>query len=228
MEDQFSRTELILGKEKVAKLKNLRVAIFGVGGVGSFVVEALARIGIGHIEIYDKDKVDVTNINRQLYALHSTIGKYKVDVAKERILDINPEIEVKAYRMFITKESADDIDFNNLDYIVDAVDSVTAKLALIKKANDYNIKIISAMGAGNKVDPTRFEVSDIYETSICPLAKVMRHELKKIGINKLKVVYSKEEPIKVESEFKAPGSVSFVPSVVGLIIAGEVVKDLLG
>ena len=227
MEDQFSRTELILGKEKVAKLKNLRVAIFGVGGVGSFVVEALARIGIGHIEIYDKDKVDVTNINRQLYALHSTIGKYKVDVAKERILDINPEIEVKAYRMFITKESANDIDFNNLDYIVDAVDSVTAKLALIKKANDYNIKIISAMGAGNKVDPTRFEVSDIYETSICPLAKVMRHELKRIGINKLKVVYSKEEPIKSDSEFKAPGSVSFVPSVVGLIIAGEVVKDLL-
>ena len=249
MLNQFSRTELILGKEAMEKLKNSRVAVFGIGGVGSFTVEALVRSGIGAIDIIDDDKVCLTNINRQLYALRSTVGKYKVDVAEERILDINSNIKIKKHRMFFTKENANDFDFSDFDYIVDAIDTVTGKLELVMKANEYKVPIISSMGAGNKLDPTRFEVVDIYKTSICPLAKVMRSELKKRGIKKLKVVYSKEEPIdpkvtdnicnetncicppdakrKCTVRRQIPGSNAFVPSVVGLIIAGEVIKDLI-
>ena len=249
MINQFSRTELLLGKEAMEKLKKSRVAVFGIGGVGSYTVEALVRTGIGSIDIIDDDKVCLTNINRQLYALRSTVGKYKVDVAEERILDINPDIKVNKHKMFFTKENANDFDFSNFDYIVDAIDTVTGKLELVMKANEYKVPIISSMGAGNKLDPTRFEVTDIYKTSICPLAKVMRSELKKRGIKKLKVVYSKEEPIepKVSDNIcnekncicppdakrkctvrrQIPGSNAFVPSVVGLIIAGEVIKDLI-
>ena len=247
--DQFSRTQLLLGEKAMEKLKNSRVAVFGVGGVGGYSVEALARSGVGAIDIIDDDKVCLTNINRQIIADTKSIGKYKVDVAKERILSINPKCKVTTYRCFYLPENSSEFDFSNYDYVIDAVDTVTAKINLVMQANESNVKIISSMGAGNKLDPTAFMVSDIYKTSVCPLAKVMRRELKKRNIKKLKVVYSKEEalvPEKDESiscsshcvcppgtERKCtdrraiPGSVAFVPSVVGLIIAGEVIKDLI-
>lgn len=237
MSNEFIRTELLLGKEAIEMLKASRIAVFGIGGVGSFVVEALVRSGVGAIDIIDSDIVSESNINRQLYALHSSIGKYKVDVAEERILDINPDVNVKKYKTFFTRENANDFDFIKYDYIVDAIDTVTGKIELVMKAKEYNVPIISSMGAGNKLDPTKFEVSDIYKTNTCPLAKVMRNELRKRDIKKLKVVYSKEEPIKIKgggeevngenTKKRVPGSVSFVPSVAGLIIAGEVIKDLI-
>ena len=237
MSNEFIRTELLLGKEAIEMLKASHIAVFGIGGVGSFVVEALVRSGVGAIDIIDSDIVSESNINRQLYALHSSIGKYKVDVAEERILDINPDVNVKKYKTFFTRENANDFDFTKYDYIVDAIDTVTGKIELVMRAKEYNVPIISSMGAGNKLDPTKFEVSDIYKTKTCPLAKVMRNELRKRDIKELKVVYSKEEPIKIKggdeevngenTKKRVPGSVSFVPSVAGLIIAGEVIKDLI-
>ena len=254
MSEIFARTRMLLGEESLNKLTEARVIVFGIGGVGGYVAEALARSGVGHIELVDKDVVDETNINRQIIALHSTIGRYKTEVMKDRILDINPEAEVITHNLFYLPDTAneyektkeyDRIDFSTYDYVVDAVDTVTAKLFIIEKASEYNIPIISSMGAGNKLDPTSFRVADIYKTSVCPLAKVMRRELKKRGIKKLKCVYSTEEALSVnenmsdkeadqieDREKKAgrkkqtPGSVAFVPSVAGLIIAGEVVKDL--
>ena len=215
------------------KLRASRVAVFGIGGVGGYTVEALARSGVGEIDVIDNDKVCLSNINRQIIATRKTLDKYKVDVAAERIAEIDPEIKVFAYKTFFTPETADQFDFSEYDYVVDAIDTVTGKIALVIKANEAGVPIISSMGAGNKVDPTAFEVADIYKTSVCPLAKVMRHELKKRGVKKLKVVYSKEPPIaphyeaeNEETEKRAPGSNSFVPPVVGLIIAGEVIKDL--
>lgn len=230
MQNQFSRTELLIGKEGIEKLKNSRVAIFGLGGVGSYVLEACVRAGIGNFILVDKDEVDITNLNRQIIATRKTIGKPKVEVAKERILEINPEANVEIYQEFFMPETKGILD-ESIDYIVDAVDTVTAKIELVVRANKLNIPIISSMGTGNKLDPTRFEVTDIYKTSICPLAKVMRKELKTRGIKKLKVVYSKEEPIKRQANNEVrkqvPASISFVPSVAGLIIAGEVIKDIL-
>ncbi len=239
MENQFSRTELIIGKENVEKLKNSKVAIFGIGGVGSYVVEGLVRAGVEKFILVDNDEVSISNINRQIIATTKTIGKAKVEVAKSRILDINPNTNVEVYQEFFMPETQGILD-ESVDYIVDCVDTVTAKIELIIRANKLNIPIISCMGTGNKLDPTRFEITDIYKTSVCPLAKVMRKELKARGIKKLKVLYSKEEPIKINiipkegadematSKIKqTPGSISFVPSVAGLIIAGEVVKDLI-
>lgn len=225
---QFSRTELLIGTENVNKLNNSKVAIFGIGGVGSFTVEALARGGIGNFILVDKDDVDLTNINRQIIATSKTVGKPKVEVAKERILEINPNANVEIYKEFFMPETNGILD-KTITYIVDAVDTVTAKIELVKRANELNIPIISCMGTGNKLEPTKFEVSDIYKTSVCPLAKVMRKELKTRGIKKLKVIYSKENPIKVNKEpvKQVPGSISFVPSVAGLIIAGEVIKDII-
>ena len=227
---EFIREELIIGKENVEKLKNKKVAVFGIGGVGSYVVEGLARAGISNFVLVDNDDVAVSNINRQLIALHSTIGIAKVEVAQKRILDINPEAKVETRKEFYSKDTNDWID-DSIDYIVDAIDTVSSKLDLIEQAKQMNIPIISCMGTGNKLDPTRFEVVDISKTSVCPLAKVMRKELKNRGIKNVKVLYSKEEPIKVVAEEtngkRAPGSISFVPSVAGLIIAGEVIKDLI-
>ena len=245
---QFSRTELLLGKEAMDRLKNVRVAVFGIGGVGGYVCEALVRTGVGAFDLIDDDKVCLTNLNRQIIATRKTVGKYKTEVMKERMLEINPDVKVEIHDCFFLPENAKDFPFEEYDYIVDAVDTVTAKIALVMKAKEMDIPIISSMGAGNKLDASKFEVADIYKTSVCPLAKVMRRELKKRGVKKLKVVYSKEEPIKpVEdmaiscrsncicppgAEHKCterrdiPGSVAFVPSVVGLIIAGEVLKDL--
>ena len=248
MLDQFSRTQLVFGKEAMDKLKGSRVAVFGIGGVGGYTVEALARSGVGAIDIIDDDKVCLTNINRQIFATRKTVGKYKVDVAKERIEEINPDCKVTAFKTFYMPETADQFDFTQYDYVVDAIDTVTGKIALIENAKKAGTPIISSMGAGNKVDPTAFEVTDIYKTSVCPLAKVMRYELKRRGIRKLKVVYSKEKPIppiddmaiscrqhcicppgtarKCTQRRQVPGSTAFVPSVVGLIIAGEVIKDI--
>ena len=230
MSNQFSRTELLIGKANIEKLNNTKVAVFGIGGVGSFVVEGLARVGIGNFILVDADIVDITNLNRQLIAAHSTIGKNKVEVAKARILDINPNAKVEVHQEFFKPDSKDIFD-NTVDYIVDCIDTVTAKIELVIRANKLNIPIISCMGTGNKMDPTKLEVSDIYKTSVCPLAKVMRKELKARNIEKLKVVYSKEQPIKVEkleqNKKQTPGSISFVPSVAGLIISGEVVKDII-
>lgn len=227
---QFSRTELLIGKENLEKLKNSKVAIFGIGGVGSFVLEALTRAGIGNFILVDKDNVDLSNLNRQIIATRKTVGKPKVEVAKERILEINPNAEVEIYKEFFMPETEGILD-GTISYVVDAIDTVTAKIELVKRAQELNIPIISSMGTGNKLDPTKFEVSDIYKTSVCPLAKVMRKELKARKIKKLKVVYSKELPIKVarnEDVIKQiPGSISFVPSVAGLIIAGEVIKDII-
>lgn len=230
MLSQFSRTEIIIGKDGVDKLNNSKVAIFGIGGVGSFVVEGLARAGVQSFILVDNDTVDITNLNRQIIATHKTIGKYKVDVAKERILEINPNANVETYKEFFLPESEGILD-ETVDYIVDAVDTVTAKIELVIRANKLDIPVISSMGTGNKLDPTKFEVADIYKTSVCPLAKVMRKELRERGINSLKVVYSTEEPIKInenleEKKTRVPGSISFVPSTVGLIIAGEVIKDI--
>ena len=249
MLNQFSRTELLIGKEGIEKLQNAKVAIFGIGGVGSFVVEGLARAGIGNFILIDDDKVCLTNLNRQIIATRKTIGKNKVEVARDRILEINPNANVEIHQEFFMPDSDEILD-NTVDYIVDSVDTVTAKVELVVRANRLNIPIMSCMGTGNKLDPTKFEVTDIYKTSVCPLAKVMRRELKKRGVKKLKVVYSEEKPTRpIEdmsiscrtncicppgAEHKCterrdiPGSVAFVPSVAGLIIAGEVVKDIAG
>jgi tRNA A37 threonylcarbamoyladenosine dehydratase len=226
MYEGFSREERLIGKENVEKLNKSKVAVFGIGGVGSFVVEGLSRAGIGKFQLVDNDTVDITNINRQIHANITTVGKNKVDVMKERILSINPEAEVDVSTEFFMPGSK--LVDNSLDYIVDAIDTVTGKIELVCRANELNIPIISAMGTGNKLDPTKFEVTDIYKTSVCPLAKVMRKELRSRGIQKLKVVYSKEEPIKPnDGDYKTPASISFVPSVAGLIIAGEVIKDII-
>ncbi len=236
MKEQFARTEMLLGEEGLEKLHNARVAVFGVGGVGGYVVEALARAGVGTLDIIDNDEVDITNLNRQIIALHSTLGKPKVEVAKERILDINQECKVNVYRTFYLPETQDEFDFTQYDHVVDAIDTVTGKLALICQARDAGVPIISSMGTGNKLDPTALRVADIYDTSVCPLAKVMRRECRKRGIERLKVVYSVEEAIKPMTEAEqsdnngrrsTPGSVSFVPSAAGLIIASEVVKDII-
>lgn len=232
-ENRFSRTEMLLGAVAMERLRRARVAVFGVGGVGGYVVEALARSGVGALDLIDNDTVNLTNINRQIIALQSTVGRYKVDVAKERALEINPDILVNAYRTFYLPENAGEFQFEDYDYVVDAIDTVTGKLMLAEQAKAAGTPIISSMGAGNKLDPTGFKVADVYATKVCPLAKVMRRELKKRGIDSLKVVYSEEEALTPqvnewsESGRRAtPGSVAFVPSVVGLIIAGEVVKDL--
>lgn len=232
---EFSRSRLVLG-DSIEKLYFAHVAVFGIGGVGSYVVEALARTGVGKLSLFDNDTVSVSNINRQLVALHSTVGKLKTAVAKERIADINPKAEVFEYPIFFTAGNAGDIDFSQFDYVVDAIDTVSSKILLAQICAEKNIPIISSMGTGNKLDPTQFEICDISKTSVCPLARVMRRELKQRGIKKLKVLYSKEEPITPQYDEtseekgnmgrKAPGSISFVPSCAGLIIAGEVVKDL--
>lgn len=247
MIDQFSRTELLLGKAAMEKLSKARVAVFGIGGVGGYVCEALVRSGVGAFDLVDNDKVSPSNLNRQIIATGRTIGRYKTDVMKERILDINPDADVKIHKCFFLPENADEFPFEEYDYVVDAVDTVTAKIELVMKCKEKNIPIISSMGAGNKLDGSCFKVADIYETKVCPLAKVMRRELKKRGVKNLKVVYSEEIPVSprdMEEGFKEricnsseeqkntrrsiPGSVAFVPSVAGLIIAGEVVKDLAG
>ena len=249
MLNAFSRTQLLIGSDGIEKLKNSRVAVFGIGGVGGFTVEALARSGVGALDLIDDDKVCESNLNRQIIATSKTIGKYKVDVAEERIHDINPDCVVRTYKTFYMPDTADQFDFTSYDYVVDAIDTVTGKLELIEQANKAGTPIISSMGAGNKMDPTQFEVADLYKTSVCPLAKVMRRECKKRGIKSLKVVYSKEEPIqpledmsdsgntdcgcspdtvrKGNGKRTVPGSNAFVPSVVGLIIGGEVIKDLI-
>lgn len=232
MNEAFSRTALMLGEDAMKKLEYSRVAVFGVGGVGGYVVEALARSGVGAIDLIDNDTVSVSNINRQIIATTKTIGEYKVDAAKKRILEINPNARVTTHKMFFMPDVSHEIDFNEFDYVVDAIDTVTGKIEIIKKATSSGVKVISSMGTGNKLDPTKLEVADIYKTSVCPLARVMRHELKKHGIKKLKVVYSKEEPIKAivedgEGSSHAPASNAFVPSVAGLIIAGEVIKELI-
>lgn len=234
MLDQFSRTRLTFGKDNMEKLHKARIIIFGIGGVGSYVVEALARTGIGFIDLVDNDEYSLTNINRQLYALHSTIGQSKVDVAKQRIMDINPECSVNTFKTFYLPENAGQFDFSKYDYIIDCIDTVSAKLDLILRAKALKIPVISAMGAGNKVDPTKLKVEDISRTSVCPLARVMRNELKKRGLKRLKCVFSTEPAIKpvLEEEYEmkgkgaAPGSNAFVPSVAGLLIASEVVRDL--
>ena len=234
MEEKFSRTEMLIGNEGMKKLKEAKVAIFGLGGVGSFVCEGLARSGIGNFILVDFDKVDESNINRQLIATTKTIGEYKVDLMRQRILDINPDANVDVHREFYTADSEIDIITKDLSYAVDCVDTIMAKIAIICKCDELDIPVISAMGAGNKLDPTMFEVADIYETSVCPLARLMKKDLKKRNIEKLKVVYSKEHAIntndheinKNNKKFKVKGSVSFVPSVAGLIIAGEVIKDI--
>ena len=237
-EDKFSRMRLIYGDEAMEKLSNSRVAVFGVGGVGGYVVEGLIRGGLGAIDIIDNDIVSITNLNRQIIATAKNIGENKVDAAKERILSINPQAKVTTYKLFYSPETSNQIDFSKFNYIVDAIDSITGKIELIVQAKMNGVPIISSMGAGNKTDPTAFEVTDIYKTSVCPLERVMRHELKKRGIKSLKVVYSKEAPIKpkIDSETlnndeirkPIPGSTSFVPSVAGLIIAGTVINDLTG
>ena len=229
---QFSRTELLIGKENVEKLKKSRVAVFGIGGVGGYVVEALARSGIGALDLVDNDTVQESNLNRQIIALHSTIGKRKTAVMAERIKDINPKISVKTHDVFYLPETADTFDFSLYDYVVDAIDTVSGKIALIERAKKYNVPVISCMGTGNKTDALAFEIADISKTSVCPLARVMRRELKKRGIEQVKVLYSKEEPYKSglsdEETGKAiPASIAFVPSVAGLLIAGEVIKDLI-
>lgn len=249
MLNRFSRTELLLGKNGIEKLQNARVAVFGIGGVGGYAVEALIRSGLGEIDLIDDDKICLTNINRQIYATSSSVGKYKVDVAEERILDINPKVKVHKYKTFYTPETADEFDFSKYDYIIDAIDTVVGKIEIVERATRLKVPVISSMGAGNKLNPAMFEVADIYKTSVCPLAKVMRQELRKRKIKKLKVVYSKEIPLKPVEDTaiscrshcicppgtvrkcthkrQIPGSTAFVPSVVGLIIAGEVVKYLV-
>lgn len=248
MLNQFSRTELLLGKEAMNKLEKSRVAVFGIGGVGGYVCEALVRSGVGSFDLIDDDKVCLTNLNRQIIATRKTVGQYKTEVMRDRILEINPKADVRIHQCFYLPENASDFDFSEYDYVVDAVDTVTAKIELIMRAKESGTPIISSMGAGNKLDASAFRVADIYKTKVCPLAKVMRRELKKRGVKKLKVVYSEEQPIrpiedmaiscrshcicppgakhKCTERRDIPGSVAFVPSVVGLIIAGEVIKDL--
>ncbi len=235
--EAFSRTELLLGKNAMEKLKNAKVAVFGLGGVGGYVVEALARSGVGALALVDHDTVSITNINRQLFALHSTVGQHKADAAAARAKDINPEISVTAHKVFFGPDTLDQFDFSAYSYVVDAVDTVTAKLALITAAKKANVPIISSMGTGNKLDPTKFQIADISKTSVCPLARVMRKECAKRGIKNLKVLFSTEDPAPAleatsleelpEGRRALPGSVAFVPSVAGLIIAGEVIKDLI-
>lgn len=232
--NQFSRTEIVLGTENINKLRKAKVAVFGIGGVGGYVVEALVRAGVGAFMLFDNDTVSLTNINRQIIAVHSTIGRPKVEVMKERMKDINPDVKVEIYQTFYLPENAEQYDLKGCDYIVDAIDTVSAKIELVLRAKELHIPIISSMGTGNKINPTMLEVSDIYKTSVCPLAKVMRKELKKRNVDKLKVVYSREEVIKPQIESaeitnkrSVPGSTSFVPSVAGLIIASEVVKDII-
>lgn len=241
MAEEFSRTELLLGSNALEKLAQSRVAVFGIGGVGGYVVEALVRSGIGAVDLIDNDTVCLSNLNRQIIATRKTVGQYKTDVMKERIMDINPECKVEVHRCFYLPETKDEFDFLQYSYVVDAVDTVTAKIQLVVQAEEAGVPIISSMGAGNKLNPADFEITDIYKTSVCPLAKVMRRELKKRNVKHLKVVYSKEEPIapieNTETEQtgadvaskrrSTPGSVAFVPSVVGLLIASEVVKDLI-
>ena len=232
IKEEFSRTAYVYGEDAIKKLQNSRVAVFGVGGVGGYICEALCRAGVGNIDIFDRDTVSLSNINRQIIALHSTVGRPKVDVMKERMLDINPNCVINVHNVFYLPENADNFDLSKYDYIADAVDTVSAKLEIATRAYKLGIPVISAMGAGNKTDPTRFEVADISETSVCPLARVMRRELKLRGIKKYKVVYSKEEPrksgaIDPESGKAIPGSLSFVPSAMGLIMAGEIIRDLL-
>ena len=246
---QFSRTELLFGKEAMDKLAGSKVAVFGIGGVGGYVCEALVRSGVGAFDLIDDDKVCLTNLNRQIIATRSTVGKYKAEVMRDRMLDINPKVEVEVHKCFFLPENADDFPWDSYDYVVDAVDTVTAKIALVMKCKEKNIPIISSMGAGNKLDGSQFKVADIYKTKVCPLAKVMRRELKKRGVKKLKVVYSEEIPTRPIEDMSIscrnhcicppgaahkcterrdiPGSVAFVPSVAGLIIAGEVAKDLI-
>ncbi len=224
MLEKFLRTEMLIGQENLQKLNNSHIAVFGIGGVGGYVTEALARAGVGKIDIIDNDTVSESNINRQIIATTKTIGKLKVDVMKERLLDINPEIQIKTFDILYLPETAHIFDFSKYDYIVDAVDNVTAKIQLVLQAKESGTPIISSMGTGNKLDPTAFKVSDIYKTEVCPLAKVMRTELKKRGVKKLKVVYSKETPV---TNQRPPASISFVPSVAGLIIASEVIKDII-
>lgn len=231
--EQFTRTELLLGGENMEKLKNSRVAVFGIGGVGGFAAEALARTGVGALELFDMDTVSMTNINRQIIATLDTVGRYKTEVMKERIAQINPSAEVTAHNCFFLPDNSADFDFSRYDYVVDAVDTVTAKIELVLKCRENGVPIISSMGAGNKLDPTKFEVADIFETSVCPLARVMRTELRKRGVERLKVVYSKEPPLTPPSNENCgkktvPGSIAFVPSVAGLIMAGEVIKDICG
>ena len=250
MLNQFSRTQLLLGGEAMIKLSESRVAVFGVGGVGGYACEALVRSGVGHFDLIDDDKVCLTNLNRQIIATRKTVGKYKTDVMKERMLEINPDVDVTIHKCFFLPENADEFPFSEYDYVIDAVDTVTAKLELVMKCRELNVPIISSMGAGNKLDASAFRVADIYKTKMCPLAKVMRRELKKRGVKKLKVVYSEEKPTRPIEDMSVscrtncicppgaahkcterrdiPGSVAFVPSVAGLIIAGEVVKDLTG
>ena len=247
---QFSRTELLLGKEAMDKLAGSKVAVFGIGGVGGYVCEALVRSGVGAFDLIDDDKVCLTNLNRQIIATRSTVGKYKTDVMRDRMLDINPNVEVEVHKCFFLPENADDFPWDSYDYVVDAVDTVTAKIALVMKCKEKNIPIISSMGAGNKLDASAFQVADIYKTKMCPLAKVMRREMKKRGVKKLKVVYSEEKSLRPLEDMSIscrtncicppgaarkcterrdiPGSVAFVPSVAGLILAGEVIKDLSG
>lgn len=231
----FSRTEILLGDEAMERLKNARVAVFGVGGVGGYVCEMLARSGVGHIALIDSDCVSETNRNRQIIALESTTGKPKVGVMRDRILDINPDAEVDAIEMFYTPENAESISLSGYDYIADCIDTMTSKIELIMRAKAVGIKIISAMGAGNKLDPTKFEVSDLYKTSVCPLARTLRYELKRRGVRSLKVVYSKEEPKKPKGEVTdesfgrhIPASVAFAPSAMGIVMASEIVKDIIG
>ena len=229
MENQFTRTEMMLGEDAVQRLSSSRVAVFGVGGVGGFAVEALARAGVGELHLFDSDRVSITNINRQIIALHSTVGRLKTELMCERIADINPGAKTFSYPIFYGEDTARGVDLSKFDYVVDAIDSVRSKILLICEAKAAGVPIISSMGAGNKLDPTRFEVADIYKTSVCPLARVVRTELKKRGVDSLKTVYSKEPPVlKRNDGERAPGSLSFVPSVAGLIIAGEVIKDITG
>ncbi len=230
--EKFSRTELLIGKNAVEKLAKSRVAVFGVGGVGGYVVEALVRSGVGTLDLIDNDDVSISNINRQIIATTKTVGRSKVEVAKERALEINPDVKINIYQMFYTTDTASQFDFSQYDYVVDAIDTVGGKLSLVEMSKLAEVPIICAMGAGNKLDSTKFEVADISETSVCPLARVMRTELKKRNISDVKVVYSKEIPQKSDlidekTGKSIPGSISFVPSVVGLIIAGEVIKDLI-
>lgn len=248
MLNQFSRTQLLIGADAIKKLSESRVAVFGIGGVGGYVCEALVRSGVGHFDLIDDDKVCLTNLNRQILATRKTVGKYKAEVMAERMQEINPEVDIRIHRCFFLPENADDFPFDEYDYVIDAVDTVTAKLELIMRCKEKNVPVISAMGAGNKLDAGRMKIADIYETSVCPLARVMRHELRKRGVKKLKVVYSDEQPIRPLEDMSIscrshcicppgaqhkcterrdiPGSTAFVPAVAGLIIAGEVVKDL--
>lgn len=225
-ENQFQRTEGLIGVEAVERLKQSKVLVFGIGGVGGFTCEALARAGVGYLHVVDKDVVDITNINRQIIATHETVGRPKTEVMKERLVSINPEMTVVTSQCFYLPERGEDFDFGSYDYVVDAIDNVTAKLDLIARSKAAGVPVISSMGTGNKLDPTRFEIADIAKTSVCPLAKVIRKGLKDRGIQGVKVLYSKEEPVRIG--MRTPASISFVPSVAGLIIAGEVIKDLAG